>query len=828
MASVTETHHHRNTTKRPHKPFKSRHSSKSSLKAIFKGKIEDGEKGRRRTPHQQVLSKLDRRNQAKQNQRKKHQEHIKSSNIFSGRGAAPKIVAVVPLCEDVNAQAAVESLNSSLDIQADVPSSGLVSVDVERFKQRLEYIIPQNHLIAVLDACRVADFVVLILSAEQEVETHGEHLLKAIESQGVSNVVTVIQGLETIQPPKRRAQTLSSLKSYINHFFPDQNKLISLDSRQECTNVIRLICTNIPKGIRWREDRSWMLVERVQWPAKKGAAEKQHDAKDSETEVVLTGVVRGKGLKADRLVQLADWGVFQIGKLTAAQSDIQHRTRKDGVNMKPELEEKILDQPTQEQDDLAELAPNDLIMDDVEDISVSQPNSHRKGVLLDDHHYFSDEELDVASPPKRLPKGTSAYQAAWLLDDDTDSSLDSDDEEIDQDGDYSMDRLDSGESSSAVHRAVSQKAETEIAPSELGPSEMFLDPSQDEEMEELAAFRSRQKRESQEDLEFPDEIELAPTVLARERLARYRGLKSLKTSVWETTEDKGHEPEDWHRLLAVKNYKASKNRVTREALVGGASPGTRVHVHLRNVPVAPRTNDTAQNPLCLYSLLRHEHKRTVINVSITLDSAYPLPLKSKEELILQCGPRRLIIHPLFSQLGQTPNNVHKYDRYLHPGRTGVATFIGPVIWGAVPALFFKRSNSTQAAQDGSCMDLSMQDPASTDDEPQLQLVGTGTCLPPDPDRVIAKRIILTGHPHKIHKNVVTVRYMFFNADDVRWFKALRLWTRRGRSGFIKESLGTHGYFKATFDGKINPQDAVCVSLYKRVFPRLASVWREEI
>jgi len=61
--------------------------------------------------------------------------------------------------------------------------------------------------------------------------------------------------------------------------------------------------------------------------------------------------------------------------------------------------------------------------------------------------------------------------------------------------------------------------------------------------------------------------------------------------------------------------------------------------------------------------------------------------------------------------------------------------------------------------------------------------------------------------------------MFFNREDVEWFKALQLWTKRGRSGFIKESLGTHGYFKATFDAKINPQDSVGVSLYKRVWPR---------
>ena len=87
---------------------------------------------------------------------------------------------------------------------------------------------------------------------------------------------------------------------------------------------------------------------------------------------------------------------------------------------------------------------------------------------------------------------------------------------------------------------------------------------------------------------------------------------------------------------------------------------------------------------------------------------------------------------------------------------------------------------------------------------------------------------MTGHPYKINKRVVTVRYMFFNDGDVKWFKSLPLWTKRGRSGFIKESLGTHGYFKATFDGKISPMDAVAVSLYKRVWPRSAREWRGEM
>jgi len=174
---------------------------------------------------------------------------------------------------------------------------------------------------------------------------------------------------------------------------------------------------------------------------------------------------------------------------------------------------------------------------------------------------------------------------------------------------------------------------------------------------------------------------------------------------------------------------------------------------------------------------------------------------------VQCGPRRMVIKPVLSQSGSTPNDVHKFCRYVHPGQSVIATFMGPVTWGAVPAMFFKRTVPGAVSED--------------DEEPDvgLKLIGTGTALPPSTSRVVAKRVILTGHPYHIHKKIVTVRYMFFNREDVEWFKAMPLWTRRGRSGYIKEPLGTHGYFKATFDGRINPQDAVGVSLYKRVWPR---------
>lgn len=125
------------------------------------GKIERFEKGSRKTPHQQVMSKFDRRNQARQKRLLNNQEHEKATSVFGSKDGAPRIVAVVPLCKDVSAAAAIRDLNSSVDVEAEVPEQGWLRVGVGRFKQRIGYVPVKRDIMAALDACRAADYVVL-------------------------------------------------------------------------------------------------------------------------------------------------------------------------------------------------------------------------------------------------------------------------------------------------------------------------------------------------------------------------------------------------------------------------------------------------------------------------------------------------------------------------------------------------------------------------------------------------------------------------------------------------------------------------------------------
>ncbi len=44
----------------------------------------------------------------------------------------------------------------------------------------------------------------------------------------------------------------------------------------------------------------------------------------------------------------------------------------------------------------------------------------------------------------------------------------------------------------------------------------------------------------------------------------------------------------------------------------------------------------------------------------------------------------------------------------------------------------------------------------------LRLVAIGSLLSVDPDRVVVKKIVLTGYPYKIHKRGAVIKHMFYH------------------------------------------------------------------
>ncbi|KAM0792046.1 hypothetical protein ACM66B_004754 [Microbotryomycetes sp. NB124-2] len=848
--SEAKQHSHRPTQKQVNKRFKSKHSTKSSLRDQAKGRTHRPTQAIKQHNHstnnkmQAAFTKHNRKNTRKQLMLAKNSHLDELQQLFQHKHnghRVQRIVAVVPLTRDVDAaqlaDAIIDTVGASSSDQQQQP--GTRSADVTKFhNQSLRFLLLPNAtdpaaVFAIIDGCAAADFVVFGLSSSVEVDYQAETVVRTLTGFGVGGTGGVFGVVNDLPSNTQLASsTRLSLQSYLNHFFPAVDKITCVTSSSETSNLVRTMCEKVPKGIKWRESRPRVLAEHVAWTRNSDSGVGT-DEQEGKGTLIVEGTVRGARLGANRLVHIAKFGDFKIDKIFEAPSSSLRRAaapRSNGTDtsMTNQSQPTELSAPDDDADSLASTNVPDL-----EDFGLNEQTwpTEEEMASAPAHAAASDggrigEMLPPARPGttprlKKVPKGTSAYQAAWIIDESDGEYEDDEDDAEDED-----EKMDDGVASDVGNVSGADDDNDEehelVDPSQPDDSEAAstrpydeLSPEQEEaQLQQYLAQRARDRStQDREDMDFPDEVDTPMDVPARERFARFRGLKSFRTSSWDPYEEL---PIEYSRCFMFEDFKVMGKKMERKAQVDGVEAGTRVIIHIKDVPRRAAEERNPALPFVVFGLLRHEHKYSVMHFTVTRNTEYSDTVRSKDPLVAQIGFRRFVINPIFSQHtvrnnGRGANNVHKFERFLrHSVTAHVATAYMPITFGNVPAVLLRLPSS------GANL--------SHDAPQQVNLVGSGALLSSDPTRITAKRLILTGHPFKVHKKTATIRYMFFNRDDIEYFKPIQLRTKLGRTGYIREPLGTHGYYKAAFDGPVSQMDTVCLNLYKRCYPKWSQVW----
>ncbi|XP_073988925.1 tsr1 ribosome assembly factor [Rhodnius prolixus] len=474
----------------------------------------------------------------------------------------------------------------------------------------------------------------------------------------------------------------------------------------------------------------------------------------------VTGYLRGRNLNVNGLVHIPGWGDFQMLQIDAAQYPGE------------------------------EMAEPSLLEKANPELQVSLESENNPDPMDAEQTWPTEEEIAAATSErkkeknkvKKVPHGMSDYQAAWIPDCDA-VEIDYDSAEEEEDN---VERMEASEEAESSDEEIGMEEDSASVATEITVSPEKYDREIDCEEEKAALEKARSAKDDQQ---FPDEIDTPHDVPARERFMKYRGLKSFRTSPWHPKENL---PSDYARIFQFQNFKRTKAAAVLKADIG-VQVGLYITVHVADVPsIYFHTRGT--QPVVLYGLLDFENKMSVVNTVLKRCHGSDQPIASKEPLVFQIGYRRFRACPLFSQ--HTNGNKHKYERFFHPDAIVVATVYAPTIYPPASVLAFKENR-----------------------DKTMEAVAHGSVLSVDPDRIILKRVVLSGHPMKVLKRSAIIRFMFFNREDINWFKPIELRTKYGRRGHIKEPLGTHGHMKCVFNAQLKSQDTVLLQLYKRVFPK---------
>uniref|UniRef100_A0A2P2HX46 Pre-rRNA-processing protein TSR1 homolog n=1 Tax=Hirondellea gigas TaxID=1518452 RepID=A0A2P2HX46_9CRUS len=770
------------------------HKSKGQVRALTQGR-QCLQSISRKAKHE--LARHERRNQVNVVRSEKRAKVLSQKRKLGTDAQPPFLACVVMLSQDINPRAVLLALTGA-DSTAVVTNSstGNTHVSCTRFKQRYTFVVPpMDDLYAILDTAKVCSTLLVVWPCcDRDEEVLGEEqqkLLSCIKAQGLPTPVHVTLGYKEMAM-KRQTAALRNLLFEVRHYFPGEEKVNvhELDKPIDALMCLRQVGAQKQRSLFYRDHRPHILAEKIRYEEDKDSA--------STGTLLVTGYLRGVPLSVNNLVHIPGWGDYQLSKVVSHEQDPHPLVLNHNANVIESADIELFPDP-EEQESTASI--REVVSDESDDSGADDDGDEDL-----DSSDGSDDDSDASKSVKsltsipvrkaKIPGATSSYQAAWMIDNEAYDDDDSDYDDADSDERDEFDAPEAAVDDDSVCGGDDDDDDDDsmsvTSGSEFGTADDTYDEKIDynDEMDEYERIR-----DCRDDLEFPDEIDTPRDVLARERFAKYRGLESFKTSPWDLNENL---PDEYKKIFHIPKFNIFRKRVlaVEQDREGGIRPGQYVTLHIKNVEKYFYQDFVqSRSPLVVFGLMLHEQRMAVVNMVLKSHPvAHTRPIKSKDRLLFHVGFRRFENKPIFSE--HTAGDKQKFCRYFHPGETVVASVYAPVTYPPASVLVFRQLSGGRQ-----------------------ELVATGSVYSVDANRCILKRQILSGHPFKIHKRSAVIRYMFFDRDDIIWFRPIELRTKWGRKGKIKEALGTHGHMKCQFNRQLKSQDTILLNLYKRVFPK---------
>ncbi|KAG8450791.1 hypothetical protein GDO86_003163 [Hymenochirus boettgeri] len=638
MASgVQQVTHRPGSYKQQNKPHKTgKHRARGAQDRENKGRVAAKTLSKK---IRKDLRKLDRRHKANQIRRLRKEAVLAEKRSLGTKDGPPHLVIVISLHA-----AAVRSTLFSLvqNNEGDVlhendQMDGLIALVCPKLKQRWCFFqANRDDLHSLLDMAKVADTLLFLLDPQEGWDSYGEYCLSCLFAQGLPSYVLAVQGMSNF-PIKKKTDMKKQLSKVIEIRFPDA-KLFHLDTEMEAAVLLRQITTQKQRHLAFRSRRSYLLTQRAEFQP------------TNESGLVgtlkVSGYVRGQDLNVNRLVHIVGHGDFQMSQIDAPPDPYPLNPRIHKAKIKNSQDVEMSDEPnncTEMDEDIKILMKADpSIQESLQCEVVPDP-------MEGEQTWPTEEELKEAEDSlrektiKKVPKGTSTYQAAWILDDEeSDGENDSEDDDMEDDCEDEMDAEDSEEEEEGGNEEA-EESETITIPDSTRDDKYDenLDVQEEEQMLE------KYKLQRQDEI-FPDEVDTPRDQLARIRFQKYRGLKSFRTSPWDAKENL---PRDYARIFQFHDFFRTRKRIFKEVeeMNEGAMVGWYVTIHIVGVPLSVMEHFKQGLPLVLCSLLPHEQKMSVVNMLVRRHPGNSEPLKAKEELVFHCGFRRFRASPLYSQ-----------------------------------------------------------------------------------------------------------------------------------------------------------------------------------